>query len=93
VHTPAQVIVGALVGCGFGIVWYLIGTSWVRPHYGWIEDTRLAQLLAVKDSSSIDDVLYFEWRASRLHRGKQVPAAGGLQPLSLRKLLSPALAR
>jgi dolichyldiphosphatase len=71
VHTISQVVVGGVLGGALAICWFKIGTLLARPQgvFRWLEQTRVARALYLKDSSAIDNVLKAEYLLSRKLRG------------------------
>jgi dolichyldiphosphatase len=61
-HTLNQVIVGSLVGVGFGLIWYSI--TKLLHSFGiidWILDLPVAKKLYIRDMGLIDNVARFEY--------------------------------
>lgn len=71
-HTPKQVMVGYFAGAVSAIAWFLV-TTYLR-RYGWIEwalDTRLAEMLRVRDlivTEDLADAGWGRWEAKRKGR-------------------------
>jgi dolichyldiphosphatase len=65
-HTVNQVIVGALVGTVFGVLWFLfvhvILTPYVFPR---VVSWKISELLLIRDTSLIPNILFFEYSATR----------------------------
>jgi len=64
-HTLEQVSVGLIVGGISGIAWYLIVVSFCMPCAHQIVNTKLAEFFLIRDSSSIPDILWFEYTTTR----------------------------
>lgn len=61
--------VGAVVGCISGFFWYMVTYTVLAPKFfPWFELTWLARVFLIKDSSSIDDVLLFEYESQRRYK-------------------------
>eukprot|EP00039_Didymoeca_costata_P009068 m.120118 g.120118 ORF g.120118 m.120118 type:complete len:233 (+) comp14347_c0_seq2:165-863(+) len=67
-HTMAQVIVGACVGIGFGVVWFFLASHYFAKFYPVLENLWISRLFLLKDSSDIDDVLLFEYETAQAYR-------------------------
>lgn len=62
-HTATQVLVGAGVGAALGAVWFALCHWLLVPHlFPMIERWPVARMLLIKDSSSVPDVLHFEYQ-------------------------------
>jgi dolichyldiphosphatase len=65
-HTISQVIVGAFIGASFGIFYFLfvhlILTPFVFPR---IVSWKISELLFIRDTSLIPNILFFEYTATR----------------------------
>jgi dolichyldiphosphatase len=75
VHTPEQVVAGGLVGALCGCGWHVLGNRLVRRRFGWLEETRCARLLLLRDSSAVPDVLLHEYTLHRRFRTGIPPEA------------------
>ncbi|KAJ2083920.1 hypothetical protein H4R24_000450 [Coemansia sp. RSA 988] len=73
-HTAWQVLVGAVVGIGFGVIWYLFVERILRPSglLNFILATRLCQWLLIRDSRHIRDVALAEYNLSMPTKNKQL---------------------
>jgi len=65
-HTVDQVLAGLLVGCITGTIWFLIMHLLLTPLFPTIANTKLAELLLVRDSTNIPNILWFEYTSSRI---------------------------
>lgn len=65
-HTIGQVAVGAIIGTTFGALWFLfvhvILTPLVFPR---IVSWKISELLLIRDTSLIPNILFFEYTATR----------------------------
>lgn len=65
-HTISQVVVGAVIGTSFGLVWFLfvhvILTPYVFPR---IVSWKISELLLIRDTSLIPNIMLFEYTRSR----------------------------
>jgi dolichyldiphosphatase len=68
VHSIEQVIAGAVAGVCCAVVWHALGNGCVRPLYRWAEDTKIAKLFLLRDSSDIPNVMRHEYELHRRHR-------------------------
>lgn len=63
VHSVEQVAVGGICGVIISVLWYVVvGEICVRPFYPSIVRSQVCRFFYVKDSSSIDNVLLFEYQ-------------------------------
>jgi len=63
VHTTEQVLVGCIVGWIVGFLWHLAGKYFFRPLvFPYVAQTWVAQILYIKDSQYISNVLLFEFK-------------------------------
>lgn len=69
-HTPEQVLVGALIGMGSGLMFHHL-LDLIRPYYRLLEPLALCQYLLIKDSGHIPNILQFERDQSRRERALQ----------------------
>jgi len=64
-HTLEQVVIGLVIGCVSGILWFCIVFSFCMPFAQQLVNTKLAEFFLIRDSSSIPDILWFEYTATR----------------------------
>ncbi|KAJ0978223.1 hypothetical protein J5N97_013697 [Dioscorea zingiberensis] len=69
-HTVAQVFAGAGLGLLLGAVWFWVVNSILVDYFPAIEESWIGQLLYIKDSSHIENVLKFEYDNARAARKK-----------------------
>lgn len=69
-HTPAQVLVGCLVGTVSGTGWYALMATVLAPWFGAVEEWGISRLLLLRDSSPLDDVFLLEYNATRAAKRK-----------------------
>jgi len=64
-HSLEQVGAGLLVGGVAGICWFFIVVTCLMPFAGQFVNTKVAEYFLIRDSSSIPDILWFEYAATR----------------------------
>jgi len=64
-HTLEQVVIGSLIGVIGGIAWFCIVGSFLMPCAQQLVNTKFAEFFLIRDSSSIPDILWFEYTAIR----------------------------
>jgi dolichyldiphosphatase len=65
-HTLNQVLVGAFIGLTFGILWFLLVHCILTPYlFPQIVSWRISELLLIRDTSLIPNVLFFEYTSTR----------------------------
>ncbi|OZJ04312.1 hypothetical protein BZG36_03168 [Bifiguratus adelaidae] len=68
-HTLPQVAVGALFGSLFAILWYLVTeTLRAKGLYQWMVESRLGQFIYLKDASSVDNAMKWEYECWKRER-------------------------
>ncbi|KAK3919379.1 Dolichyldiphosphatase 1 [Frankliniella fusca] len=60
-HTWSQVIGGALVGGTLGVSWFIFVNCFLSPYFPTVASWKLCELLLIRDSSLIPNVLWFEY--------------------------------
>lgn len=61
-HTLNQVIVGSLIGIGFGFIWYaIVKLLHSTGTVDWILDLSISKKLYIRDMGLIDNVARFEY--------------------------------
>jgi dolichyldiphosphatase len=77
-HTPKQVLVGAVAGIAFAIIWFFF-TTLLRRH-GWIDwalDTWLSRRLRVRDLITTEDLMDAGWERWESRRKMKRNAPNG----------------
>jgi dolichyldiphosphatase len=65
-HTLSQVIVGSIVGLVTGLVWFVFVHAVLTPYvFPKIVSWRISELLLIRDTSLIPNILFFEYTATR----------------------------
>lgn len=65
-HTISQVIVGAIIGTSFGLLWFLLVHVILTPYiFPRIVSWKISELLLIRDTSLIPNVMLFEYTRSR----------------------------
>ena len=65
-HTVSQVIVGGLIGAFAGIFYFFFVHSILTPYvFPKIVSWRISELLLIRDTSLIPNILFFEYTATR----------------------------
>ncbi|KAK7870646.1 hypothetical protein R5R35_009139 [Gryllus longicercus] len=64
-HTLKQVLSGALVGFIFGSLWFALTYLIFTPMFPLIASWRISELLLLRDTTLIPNVLWFEYTNSR----------------------------
>ncbi|KAF0695603.1 Aste57867_13643 [Aphanomyces stellatus] len=67
-HTVAQVVVGAAVGAGTGILWYIFMENMAIPHFPAIASSSFCQQFFIRDASHIGDMVQFSYDAVQKKR-------------------------
>ncbi|CAK4079238.1 unnamed protein product [Aphanomyces euteiches] len=62
-HSVAQVVVGAAVGAGTGILWYIVLENIAMPLFPTIASWDISKLLFIRDCSHIPDMVEFQYEA------------------------------
>jgi len=75
-HTLEQVIVGFVIGTISGLLWFFVVEKLCMPYSPKLVNTKLAEFFLVRDSSSIPDILWFEYTATRAEARKRIKRAG-----------------
>ncbi|ETV88154.1 hypothetical protein, variant 1 [Aphanomyces astaci] len=65
-HSVAQVVVGATVGTGTGILWYIFMENLAVPLFPWIASWEVCQRLYIRDCSHIPDLVEFHYKMTIL---------------------------
>jgi len=60
-HTMPQIIVGAIIGAAFGLLWFFIVHVYITPFFLPITNSWLGTLLMLRDSTLVPNVLWFEY--------------------------------
>lgn len=63
-HTWAQVIVGSLLGCVSGTVWFAF-IQWLTPFFPYVVSWKISEFLLIRDTTLIPNILWFEYTATR----------------------------
>ncbi|KAJ2808138.1 hypothetical protein H4R20_000993 [Coemansia guatemalensis] len=73
-HTVWQVLAGAVVGVGFGVIWYLFVEQVLRPSglLDLILATSFCRWLLIRDSRHVLDVALAEYNLSMATKSKQL---------------------
>uniref|UniRef100_A0A1B6DK95 Dolichyldiphosphatase n=1 Tax=Clastoptera arizonana TaxID=38151 RepID=A0A1B6DK95_9HEMI len=74
-HTWRQVICGAVVGFLFGSAWFALTYLIFTPYFPIIVSWRISELLLLRDTTLIPNVLWFEYTTTRLEarvRGRKL---------------------
>ncbi|XP_023219807.1 dolichyldiphosphatase 1-like [Centruroides sculpturatus] len=64
-HTSMQVICGAMLGVVFAVVWFTITQFFLTPLYPVITSWPICELLMIRDSTLIPNVMWFEYTSHR----------------------------
>lgn len=65
-HTVSQVIVGAFIGVALGILWFVFVHVILTPYvFPIIVSWKISELLLIRDTSLIPNILFFEYSATR----------------------------
>ncbi|CAH0726603.1 unnamed protein product, partial [Brenthis ino] len=76
-HTTAQVIVGAFIGLIFATIWFIIVHRVLTPLFPQLVSMKLCEMLMIRDTTLIPNVLWFEYTTSRQEaraRGRKMAA-------------------
>jgi len=60
-HTVAQVVWGGVVGGVGALVWFIITQFVFTPIYPWLERCRVSEYFMIRDTTSIPNILWFEY--------------------------------
>ncbi|XP_023219799.1 dolichyldiphosphatase 1-like [Centruroides sculpturatus] len=60
-----QVICGAMLGVVFAVVWFTITQFFLTPLYPVITSWPICELLMIRDSTLIPNVMWFEYTSHR----------------------------
>ncbi|XP_055642935.1 dolichyldiphosphatase 1-like [Toxorhynchites rutilus septentrionalis] len=64
-HSLQQVLVGALVGMIFGTLWFILIHYFLTPYFPMVVSWRVSELLLLRDTTLIPNVLWFEYTVTR----------------------------
>ena len=65
-HTVGQVIVGGIIGLAAGIFYFFFVHSILTPYvFPKIVSWKISELLLIRDTSLIPNILFFEYTATR----------------------------
>lgn len=64
-HTISQVLCGALVGFLFATIWFALTCCVFTPLYPQIVSWRISEVLLLRDTTLIPNVLWFEYTKTR----------------------------
>ncbi|CAH2066498.1 unnamed protein product, partial [Iphiclides podalirius] len=64
-HTISQVIVGGIVGFLFATVWFIVVHRILTPLFPQLVSLKLCEILMIRDTTLIPNVLWFEYTKSR----------------------------
>ncbi|XP_022085409.1 dolichyldiphosphatase 1-like [Acanthaster planci] len=64
-HTVRQVVCGALLGTILAVPWFAFNEVFLTPLYPRVVSLRVAEILMVRDSTLIPNVLWFEYTNAR----------------------------
>ncbi|XP_022820715.1 dolichyldiphosphatase 1-like [Spodoptera litura] len=76
-HTTSQVVVGGIVGFIFATVWFAIVHRVFTPLFPQLVSLKLCEMLMIRDTTLIPNVLWFEYTTSRQEaraRGRKMAA-------------------
>lgn len=65
-HTQNQVLIGFTIGSVCGLGWFVLTQLVFTPFFPIFTNTKLAEILLIKDSTNIPDILWFEYTSSRM---------------------------
>ncbi|KAL8567052.1 hypothetical protein ACOMHN_027481 [Nucella lapillus] len=75
-HTPAQVVMGSLVGVVAGSLWFAFVQLVLTPIFPHLASSPMGEFLMLRDSTLIPHVLWFEYTSSRSEARSAVPGKG-----------------
>jgi len=75
-HTLEQVFIGLIIGAVYGLLWFYVVEKLIMPYSQNLVNTKLAEFFLIRDSSSIPDILWFEYTASRSEARQRNKRAG-----------------
>lgn len=64
-HTWSQVLIGLVIGLGTGGLWFLVTQCVLSPLYPKVVAWKVSELLLLRDTTLIPNVLWFEYTATR----------------------------
>jgi len=65
-HTLSQVFVGAIIGAILGVTWFMFVHAILTPYvFPRIVSWKISELLLIRDTSLIPNILFFEYSATR----------------------------
>ncbi|XP_068621136.1 dolichyldiphosphatase 1-like isoform X2 [Battus philenor] len=64
-HTTSQVVVGGIVGFLFATIWFIIVHRILTPLFPQMVSLKLCEILMIRDTTLIPNVLWFEYTKSR----------------------------
>lgn len=65
-HTVSQVFVGAFIGISVGFLWFFVVHVILTPYvFPRIVSWKISELLLIRDTSLIPNVLFFEYTRAR----------------------------
>ncbi|XP_012548513.1 dolichyldiphosphatase 1-like [Bombyx mandarina] len=76
-HTTSQVVVGAIVGIMFATIWFALVHRVFTPLFPQIVALKISEMLMIRDTTLIPNVLWFEYTTSRQEaraRGRKLAA-------------------
>ncbi|CAK1549791.1 unnamed protein product [Leptosia nina] len=76
-HTTRQVVYGALVGCLTATLWFTVVHRVLTPLFPQVANLKICELLMIRDTTLIPNVLFFEYTKSRHEartRGRKLAA-------------------
>ncbi|XP_021949754.1 dolichyldiphosphatase 1 [Folsomia candida] len=71
-HTLSQVGWGAAIGGAVALVWFLTTVFVYVPLFPYISNLRICEMLLIKDTSLIPNILWFEYKNARLEARSRV---------------------
>ncbi|CAG9099723.1 hypothetical protein JYU34_002686 [Plutella xylostella] len=79
-HTTLQVVVGAGVGFVFATIWFALVHKVCTPFFPQIVSFKLSELLMLRDTTLIPNVLWFEYTSSRQEARTRARKLAALKP-------------
>ncbi|CAG9567037.1 unnamed protein product [Danaus chrysippus] len=76
-HTTAQVVVGGIIGFMFATIWFTVVHRVLTPYFPQLVSLKLCEMLMIRDTTLIPNVLWFEYTTSRQEartRGRKMAA-------------------
>ncbi|CAK1603312.1 unnamed protein product [Parnassius mnemosyne] len=64
-HTTSQVVVGGIVGFIFATIWFIVVHRVLTPLFPQLVSLKLCEMLMIRDTTLIPNVLWFEYTKSR----------------------------